>query len=121
MDYLSVMCGGGDVRIEWDPADPQSCADAREQIAALADKGYAFFVKTGEVADAVTAGQGQLEVRKLTGEEYVQATGARAQELTQEGTLAEQAAEGEQALGEIARKTRRGRERGVAVPPMRGG
>lgn len=78
---LSILNGSGDTKLSWDPASPADVAQAREQVAALKEKGYQFFLTRGTQPDEVEAGLGELLVRRI------------------EDPVAEPQAEGERAVG----------------------
>jgi len=69
---LTILGHEGDSTLTWNPQDPQEVAAARLTVLDLSKQGYAFFLVDGTPADAVTAGQGTLIVRKLTPEEVVE-------------------------------------------------
>lgn len=45
---LCVLCGRGDIRLEWDQNDPASVERARAEWAALIGKGFAAFRMEGD-------------------------------------------------------------------------
>jgi hypothetical protein len=71
---LIVLSHEGDTTITWDDADEKAREEARQTVADLKAKGYAFFLVDGRPADEITAGGGTLIVRKLTAEEVLAPT-----------------------------------------------
>ena len=72
MNTLTVLNQDGDFEIKWDPSNDAEVEKTRTAIADLRASGYSFFLIDGRPADAVTAGAGALEVRRVDGEELVQ-------------------------------------------------
>lgn len=134
---LSILGSSGDITVTWDHDDPESREDARKEVERLRELGYTFFLVDGTPADEVTAGQGQLVVKRLTAEELIEpgADGPGADEPGANGPTADEPAG--QSAGDAAGesgppKRRRGRPKGVtnkgtadrhavAVRPLRGG
>jgi hypothetical protein len=71
MNTLTILDKTGDTKLTWDQTDPASCQKARDTVAALKAQGYSFFLVDGNPADEVTAGSGEIVVRKLAGDEVV--------------------------------------------------
>ena len=74
MSMLFVLNSSGDVKITWDPNNAESVTTAREEVAALKQAGYHFFlVDTQEPADEVAAGRmaGELNCRRVEMDELV--------------------------------------------------
>ena len=107
---LSVLCSRGDLKLTWDHDDPESREKARAEVAALQEQGYSFFLTSGEPADSVQAGQGELVVKRLTADEVIEPP---SKPVEVEAEAAEETPK------------KRGRPKGVrsvvAVRPLRGG
>lgn len=71
MDTLTILDRTGDTKLTWDPENAAEREEARRTVADLKAKGYSFFLLDGRPADAVTAGDGAIVVRKLTAAEVV--------------------------------------------------
>lgn len=69
MNTLSILNGHGDTRLTWNPDDPAECEDVRRTVADLKSHGYNFYLTSGAPIDEVTAGAGELVVRRLEAEE----------------------------------------------------
>jgi hypothetical protein len=68
---LSVLDRSGDIKIEWDHADPARREWARAEVERLRAAGYTFYLVDGTPADEVAAGGGTLVVRRLDAAEVV--------------------------------------------------
>ena len=65
MDSLHVLRGHGDLRLTWNPEEPEELARARAEVERLRAAGYQFFLVDDTPADTVTAGRGTLVVRRI--------------------------------------------------------
>lgn len=72
MGEIRVLNQHGDVKVEWDPADPESTKQAREEFARLKKDGYQFY----EVAE--TRGKPVTTFKKGLGK-VLAAPGARSE------------------------------------------
>lgn len=51
--------------LKWDHTKPEEVENARQEVERLRQAGYSFFLVTGEPADPVAAGHGEIEVRRI--------------------------------------------------------
>lgn len=47
MGLMRVLCDQGDVIVQWDPADKDSVAQAKDEFAKLKSDGYEFYESSG--------------------------------------------------------------------------
>lgn len=65
-DTLEVLNVSGHLSLSWDPENEQEVAEVRAEVERLRAAGYSFFlVEDGGPADAVAAGRGALNVRRI--------------------------------------------------------
>ena len=118
---LSILCSRGDTKITWDHNDPAATEKARREIEGLREKGYSFFLVSGEPADAVAAGRGELIVRRLDANEVVPAQPDDEPEpVSQLPESSDEAAPPKRRRGRPSKATDADR-RVIAVRPVRGG
>ena len=64
MSQINVLGSQGHLSLEWDPADPESVANARAEVAKLRSMGYTFWLTESDIpADEIAAGNGHLIVK----------------------------------------------------------
>ena len=122
MNELSVLNESGDTQIKWSHDNPEEQAAARQQIADLKAAGYSFFLVTGDPADEVAAGAGELEMRRVEADEIVTLPAAPGPP-PEPGTLPQGSEMVNTTTGQVIPPKQRGRPRtvGVAVPRHQGG
>lgn len=75
MTTLSILNHSGDLKLTWNHEDAAERERIRAEVEQLRAAGYTFFLVDGSPADEVTAGQGELVVKRLTADEVVEAPG----------------------------------------------
>lgn len=65
INTLEVLNGSGHISLTWDHTNQAEVEATRAEVERLRQAGYSFFLVTGEPADAVRAGAGELIVKRI--------------------------------------------------------
>ncbi|SRR5258706_9898446 len=99
---LAILDPTGHVTLEWDPTDKKQVDEARKEFDKLKSCGYAFFVSVESVTGSLDTGK-EKQIKTFKKTEGKISVRSLPENMTQTKELP------------------KGRQRGVAVPPMRGG